>query len=374
VVTAVRIYITDDGDTLVQIAGMYQISAEELQAHNRHITGLHERISRNQIIRIPTSPISEVPGVFPCPPGAEPDYLDQWIPLASLEMMEKTDYDVIIVGTGAGGGAALWRLCREWGANGKRIGVVEAGDLLLPTHALNLPTFSIERYARLWPNPKWWKTVGPKEFAFGQLLALGGKTLFWNALSPRMHPADIASWPISVDEMSDYYNIAEEIMNVSFEYMKGSSMTEILLDRLRKNGFPESTQQPVAADVQPTTHGQVHSNVWFSSIIFLALALNLRPFDLAVKARAVQVFLDKGRAAGVKVMTPDKKSYVLKAKTIVLSASTFGSPRILLNSGIPGPAIGHYLIPWTPAGGMSTESRRCKSTCHIARLMSRSFI
>ena len=71
--------------------------------------------------------------------------------------------------------------------------------------------------------------------------------------------------------------------------------------------------------------------------------LNLRPFDLAVNARAVQVFTENGRAAGVKVMDRDKNPYFLRAKTIVLSTSTFESPRILLNSGIPAAAIGHYL-------------------------------
>ncbi|WP_263575868.1 GMC family oxidoreductase N-terminal domain-containing protein [Paenibacillus vietnamensis] len=42
-------------------------------------------------------------------------------------------------------------------------------------------------------------------------------------------------------------------------------------------------------------------------------------------------------------MTPDKKSYVIKSKTVVLSAGTLESPRILLNSGIEGNAIGYYL-------------------------------
>ncbi len=42
--------------------------------------------------------------------------LDQWIPLTSIEQMAKTDYDVLIIGSGAGGGAALWRLCEQWGA------------------------------------------------------------------------------------------------------------------------------------------------------------------------------------------------------------------------------------------------------------------
>ncbi len=80
-----------------------------------------------------------------CPPGPPTDYLDQWIPLTPIEQMEQTDYDVLIIGTGAGGSAVLWRLCEQLGATGKRIGIVEAGDLLLPMHAQNIPTLDIER-------------------------------------------------------------------------------------------------------------------------------------------------------------------------------------------------------------------------------------
>ena len=38
----------------------------------------------------------------------------------------------------------------------------------------------------------------------------------------------------------------------------------------------------------------------------MARALNERPFDLAVNARAVQIIHNQGKVAGVKVMTPDK--------------------------------------------------------------------
>ena len=67
--------------------------------------------------------------------------MNEWIPLTPIAEMAQTDYDVIIVGSGAGGGAALWRLCEKWGRNGKRIGLVEAGDLVLPTHAANIAAF-----------------------------------------------------------------------------------------------------------------------------------------------------------------------------------------------------------------------------------------
>ena len=83
-------------------------------------------------------------------------------------------------------------------------------------------------------------------------------------------------------------------------------------------------------------YGRLHSNVFFSSILLLARALSWRPFDLAVNTYAAEVITEGGKAVGVRVMTPDKKSHFIKAKTVILSASALQTPRILLNSGIPG--------------------------------------
>jgi len=60
--------------------------------------------------------------------------MDSWIPLTPLEEMAGKEYDALIVGTEAGGGAAAWRLCDQWAGTGGRVGVLEAGGLLLPTH------------------------------------------------------------------------------------------------------------------------------------------------------------------------------------------------------------------------------------------------
>ncbi|WP_162255010.1 hypothetical protein [Paenibacillus sp. Soil522] len=81
-------------------------------------------------------PPPELPAAQPAlPPFSSvegPDYLDSRIPLIPIDKMEQTDYDVLIVGSGAGGGAALWRLCEQWGREGKRIGVIEAGMPCFP--------------------------------------------------------------------------------------------------------------------------------------------------------------------------------------------------------------------------------------------------
>lgn len=285
--------------------------------------------------------------------------MKEWIPLTPISKMAQTEYDVIIVGSGAGGGAALWRLCEKWGRNGKRIGLVEAGDLLLPTHAANIPVFDGTRFDLF--QTAHTDYVGNLLPDFPNVIiirALGGRTLFWAMESPRFPPFTFETWPISYRELVPYYNIAERIMKVNTNYALGSTVQDILLDRSRAGGFPEATTVPLALDPQVTQFGQVHSNPAFSSINFLANALNVRPFDLSVRTRAVQVFAEKGKAAGIKVMTWDKKSYVISAKTVILSASTLETPRILLHSGIPGEAIGRYLLDHIFVSAEATAQRR----------------
>ena len=284
------------------------------------------------------------PNIPNCPPTPINDQ-NSWIPLVSLEEMASKEYDVIVVGTGAGGGAALWRLCEQWRNTGKRVGVVERGGLVLPTHAYNLPTK--DTAMNLYNNPRIGIRLGDSlpQFSGARLVqALGGRTLFWGSVCPRIPDFELAEWPVPIQEMQRYYSIAERVMNVSSLFGRYSSFTQILLDRLRANGYPEAVEQPNAYNIQPTQYGKIQSNVAFSSIIYLARAMALHPVDLAVNARAIQVLTDQNyKTRGIRVITPYNRVYDLQAKTVVLAASALETPRILLCSGIPGRAIGHYL-------------------------------
>lgn len=298
--------------------------------------------------------------IVSCLPQAVPaDFLTHWIPLTPLEKMAETEYDVLIVGTGAGGGAVLWRLCEQWQQSGKRIGIIERGGPLLPTQARNLPTMNSSRLLRLFYETSTPLPGSLPDYANArQLFALGGRTLFWNTISPRMSLSETAEWPVSPEELEAYYTIAEEVMNVTQDFTQGSSMTAALLKRLHQLGIPEAKAVPMAADLRSRIYAEPDSDVFFSTMDFLAKALNDRPFDLAVQTRAVEVLTDKGNAAGVKVISPDNKTFTLRAKTVVLSASTFETPRLLLNSGIQGRAIGHYLSNHSPFFAVGTMSRK----------------
>jgi choline dehydrogenase-like flavoprotein len=271
-------------------------------------------------------PADESFGIPLCPLTFYQEDFKHWIPLTSLEKMAETEYDVLIVGSGAGGGAVLWRLCEEWGENGKKIGLIESGDLVLPTHAFNLPTLNFFSARQLMQN--YYIPIGQElpEFPGAvEKLFFGGGTLIWGAVSPRMKNSEIQSWPISLREMDYYYNAAEWIMNVNRNFGRGSALTEGVLGRLHRNGFTEAEIRPMALDLEPTNYGMLHSNVFFSSINFFAYALNRSPVDVAVKARGIKVHTDGGKVIGVEAVTPtNKKSFVIKAKKVVLSAGTFG--------------------------------------------------
>lgn len=341
-----KIYVASGGDSLRSIARKMDVDLRALLFLNPQIKN-PDNIITGSIVTLPQSsrPTMNGPALPFCPPDIPSQFMPNWIPTTPLEKMAQTDYDVVIIGSGAGGGAILWRLCEQWKKQGKKIGMVETGEAPLPTHIQNIATMNGSRANSYLANPLISKPIGDflPEFPGALLITLlGGRTMFWGAVCPRMHASDLKDWSISPQEMDSYYNIAEEVMNVTPFYAQ-SSFTETLLNRMRRNGFPEAERTPVAADMEATSYGQIHSNVIFSSIVFLGRALNELPFDLAVSTKAVQILTEQGGVSGVRVMSKDKQSYVLNAKTVVVSASTLETPRLLLYSGIPGNAIGHYL-------------------------------
>ncbi len=184
-----HIYVTVNGDTLRKIADRYYCELESLLTLNPQIASADLNMAANVHIKLP-APLLHVRKIYNNavyrPPDSSGPPLDQWIPLTSIEQMAQTDYDVLIIGSGAGGGAALWRLCEQWGQNGKRIGMIEAGDLLLPTHAFHIPTFDEQRALEYWERVS--DPVGNRwpDFRSAKIVrGLGGRTLIWYGWSPR---------------------------------------------------------------------------------------------------------------------------------------------------------------------------------------------
>ena len=287
-------------------------------------------------------------------------YKNNWIPTKSLQEMSKTNYDVLIVGSGPGGGATLQRLCELWKNQGaKKIGILEKGDKLFHSHALNIPTQNVNT-ARDELLPDNSTPLGKRLPQFSgatMVYALGGRSLFWNAATPRPIRSELTKWPIHPRELNVYYGMAEKLLHVTTDYAKGSSMQNRMLKLLHAGGILEANDMPLAFDMTPSRQGEVHSNPWYSSINALAAAKFDRPYDLAVNAYVSRVLTGNGRVSGVEVFSEDKKAHTIRAKNVVVSASTLETPRLLLNSGIQGPAIGRYLTGHVSIIAIGTISR-----------------
>jgi choline dehydrogenase-like flavoprotein len=129
-----------------------------------------------------------------------------------------SDYDVIIMGTGAGGGT----LARHLAPSGKRILLLERGDWLPrePQNWLAQDVFVDNRYV----SPDTWYDAQGKPFQPQIHYFVGGATKLYGAALYRLRKEDFGelrhhdgispAWPITYDELEPYYTKAEQLYQV----------------------------------------------------------------------------------------------------------------------------------------------------------------
>ena len=128
------------------------------------------------------------------------------------------EYDVIIIGSGAGGGTLAHRL----GPSGKRVLILERGDWL-PREIENWDATAVfvdNRYV----SPDTWYDQNGKPFQPQIHYFVGGATKFYGAALYRLREKDFGelthhggtspAWPIGYDELEPYYTQAEQLYQV----------------------------------------------------------------------------------------------------------------------------------------------------------------
>src|SRR6201996_9606631 len=98
--------------------------------------------------------------------------------------METEHFDVVIIGSGPGGGTMAWRLAQT----GKRILLIERGDYL-PRERENWDSDEVFRKARYQATEHWYSSDG-KEFRPGLHYFVGGNSKVYGAVLFRLREAD----------------------------------------------------------------------------------------------------------------------------------------------------------------------------------------
>ena len=167
-----------------------------------------------------------------------------------------TDFDLIIVGTGAGGGTLAYALADS----GMRILLIERGDYL-PQEPQNWEPAAIFDHKRYKPDEAWYDQDG-KPFQPGVHYFVGGNTKVYGAALPRLRREDFGAleheggtspaWPVSYDEMEPYYRRAEAIYSV--HGVPGEDPTEP--PRSGPFPFPAMPHEPAIEELGGRLRGQ----------------------------------------------------------------------------------------------------------------------
>ena len=152
-------------------------------------------------------------------------------------------YDVVVIGSGASGGAVAYTLCKA----GYKVAMLEKGRLIkrdefskdelaysrrdLVTPSLFDEYHTIEKKV----DGKWQVTPTYESgWSFWNGNIVGGSSNLMSGMLHRMHPddfrlqskygdikgANIVDWPISYEDLEPYYDLAEELVGISGHYEK----------------------------------------------------------------------------------------------------------------------------------------------------------
>ncbi|NND15014.1 MAG: GMC family oxidoreductase [Eudoraea sp.] len=294
-------------------------------------------------------------------------------------------YDVIIVGSGAGGGMATKILADS----GLKVAVVEAGPYFDPKDPdqmtqLKWPWESPRRGANTvrafgdfdaayggWEiEGQPYTHVDGTKFDWFRSQMLGGRTNHWGRISLRFGPKDFKhkdvdglgdNWPIGYDDVKPYYDKLDKEVGVfgtneglpndpdgfflpppkprlhELFYINGAKKTGIPVYPSRMSMLTKKINNDRGVCFycgQCSRACSVYADFSSGTCLIFPAQKNGGQVDLYVNCMVREVRTDdEGKATGVSYINKeDRKEYALNGKVVVLAASACSSARILLNS------------------------------------------
>lgn len=253
-------------------------------------------------------------------------------------------YDVIIVGTGAGGGTLTHKLA----ATGKKILVLEQGKFLAKesSELVDLELFKKENYH----SPEKWYDPAGEPFYPQTSYSVGGNTKIYSGVLLRMRERDFETvphhngvspeWEVKYKDFAPYYTEAEKLYRSHgktgddptdpprtedhpFEALDHESHVQEMSDRLAQQGLHPS-YLPIGLGDQGRTDSEdtgVSPSLSGGNVTLKTSAkvvcLHTNPSGLTVKAVEAEI---------------DGQSYLFMGNIVVLSCGAINSAALLLRS------------------------------------------
>lgn len=293
-------------------------------------------------------------------------------------------YDVVIVGSGAGGGMAAYTLANA----GLTVCLLEAGPLYDPqkeVYQLKNPWDSPRRGRRTKYRPfgdfdacygGWdidgepYTKVSGTDFEWFRARMLGGRTNHWGRISLRFGPRDFKGrsidglgedWPIGYDDVKPYYDKVDKLIGIfgSVENLpnepdgvflpppkprlhelfikKGAAKAGIPVIPSRMSILTKKINDERGACFfchQCNRNCSIAKADFSSTNVLIDPALKTGKIDIVANAMAREVLTNaEGLATGISYVSKDDlMDYHVEGRVVILAASACETARLLLNS------------------------------------------
>jgi choline dehydrogenase-like flavoprotein len=258
----------------------------------------------------------------------------------------KDRFDVVVVGSGAGGGVVAGELAER----GRDVLLLEAGPHLT---AIDFDRFEAKATHEFWWPIRFGHLSDGDVVAFLGGRCVGGTTTINTKVALRAHEKDVAKWhpetgltsdgsaPFSLEELAPHYEQVEQRLGVRerSDWQPCVRTIEAGFHALGHElepvyAYTDGTCMHCGSCLQgcPTNAGKSTGNTYISD----AWARGL--LELRADSHVDRVVIEGDRATGVEV-----GGETVHADTVVVAGGALNTPQILRRSGLDAPAIGKFL-------------------------------
>lgn len=270
---------------------------------------------------------------------------------APLKVLNKK-YDVIVVGSGAGGAVAAWNFARK----GYNVAIFEAGPE--PTREEFLSEHPVYRALKYYWDDGITFTWGSPiiDIPFGRVL---GGTVTLNS-GTMFHIPDevILNWRketganIRKEELDLAYKIIEDKLNVRPipQYLLGNNALVMRkgAEKLGLNHYPVRRPLGSCHGMGECAFGCPYNGKLDMRLTFLKEALEYG-VSIFTSAEVKKIIISNGKALGI-LVNINSTNVIVEAKVIIISAGAINTPKLLRTSGIKNNNIGKHLHIHPAAG------------------------